>query len=137
MLRFLIALARHLDLLGEHALGYAELVRAECVTSLRSWLWRALAFALAALFVVIGLVSAAVVLALWSNGVDVASWRAWAVPLGCALLTGVCVVFALTRSPQPMSEVLNQQLQRDLQLLRAARGDDAATDDAQSKAGEA
>jgi len=124
MLRFLLALARHLDLVGEHALGYAELVRVECAASLRSWLWRVVAFALAALFVLIGLVSAAVVLSLWSNGVDVASWRAWAVPIVCLLVAGACVAFALTRKPQPMSEVLNQQLQRDLELLRAARGAD-------------
>ncbi|MBS0582192.1 MAG: phage holin family protein [Proteobacteria bacterium] len=122
MLRFLLALTRHLDLVGEHALGYAELVRVECAVSLRSWLWRVVAFALAALFVLTGLVSAAVVLSLWSNGVDVAGWRAWSVPAGCLLVAGACVVFALTRRPQPMSEVLNQQLQRDLDLLRAARG---------------
>jgi len=124
MVRFLLALARHLDLVGEHALGYAELVRAECAASLRSWVWRVVAFALAALFVLIGLVSASVVLSLWSNGVDVASWRAWVVPIGCLLVAGACVAFALTRTPQPMSEVLNRQLQRDLELLRAARGAD-------------
>jgi len=122
MLRFLLTLARHLDLLGEHALGYAELIRAECAVSLRSWVWRITAFAAAALFVLIGLVAAAVVLALWSNKVDVASWRAWIVPIVCLLIALACVVFALTRKPAPMSDVLAQQLQRDLELLRAARG---------------
>jgi len=99
MLRFLLALARHLDLVGEHALGYAELVRVECAASLRSWLWRVVAFALAALFVLIGLVSAAVVLSLWSNGVDVASWRAWA----RALPTCACRVPMLVAPALPAS----------------------------------
>ncbi|MFT3791430.1 MAG: phage holin family protein [Rudaea sp.] len=129
MLRFLLTLARHLDLLGEHALGYAELIRAECAVSLRCWVWRVAAFAAAALFVLIGLVSAAVVLALWSNGIDVASWRAWVVPLVCLLVALACVAFALTRRPPPMSEALMQQLQRDIDLLRAARGG-AKTDEA-------
>jgi hypothetical protein len=122
MLRFLLTLARHLDLIGEHALGYAELIRAECTASMRAWVWRVAAFVLAALFVLIGLVSAAVVLALWSNGVEVASWRAWAVPLVCLLMTVACGVFAATRRPPPMSDALTQQLQRDIDLLRAARG---------------
>ncbi|HST27140.1 MAG TPA: hypothetical protein VLK26_02085 [Rudaea sp.] len=122
MLRFLLILARHLDLLGEHALGYAELIRAECTVSARSWLWRVVAFALVALFVLIGLVSTAVVLSLWSNGSNVASWRAWVVPLACLAVAAVCFAFALLNKPQPMSEALTLQLQRDLDLLRQARG---------------
>lgn len=129
MIRFLLLLARHLDLVGEHALGYAELIRAECLAALRSRVWRWIAFALTALFVLIALVSTAVVLAFWSNGADVASWRAWAVPLGCLLIALGCVAFALTRKAPPLSAALTEQLQRDLTLLRAARGESADGDD--------
>lgn len=122
MLRFLFTLARHLDLVGEHALGYAELVRAECVASLRSWGWRLAAFAFAALFVLAGVLSSAVVLTLWSNGMDVASWRAWAVPIVCLIAALACAAFALWSKPPPVSEILTEQLQRDLDLLRAAGG---------------
>jgi len=121
MIRFLLTLARHLDLVGEHALGYAELIRAELLGSMRSWLFRAVAFLVAALFVLIGLLSTAVVLTMWSNGADVASWRAWIVPVVCLLvvLGGAAVGFWL--KPPPMSEVLTQQLQRDIDLLRQSR----------------
>lgn len=122
MLRLLYMLARHLDLLGEHALGYAELIRAECGVYLRSWGWRALAFTLAALFVLIGLLSTTVVLTLWSNGIGVASWRAWTVPIVCLVFALAGIAFGLWRRPQPMSDVLAQQLQRDLDLLREASG---------------
>lgn len=122
MLRFLFTLARHLDLVGEHALGYAELIRAEFRVSLRSWGWRLLAFALAALFVLTGLLSTAVVLTLWSNGIGGAGWRAWAVPLVCLVFALAGIVFALWCKPQPMSDVVTQQLQRDLDLLREAGG---------------
>ena len=122
MFRFLFTLARHLDLVGEHALGYAELIRAECMVSLRSWGWRLAAFAIAALFVLIAVLSSAVVLTLWSNGMDVASWRAWIVPIVCLVVALACAVFALRSKPPPVSEVLTQQLQRDLDLLRAAGG---------------
>lgn len=121
MIRFLLTLARHVDLIGEHALGYAELIRAEFSVSLRSWVWRAFAFALTALFVLIGLLSSAVVLTMWSNGTDVASWRAWIVPLACLLIAAGSLVAALRLRPPPMSEALTQQLQRDLDLLRQAR----------------
>lgn len=120
MIRFLLTLARHVDLIGEHALGYAELIRAELSVSLRSWVWRAAAFALAALFVLIGLLSSAVVLTMWSNGTDVASWRAWIVPLACLLVAAGSLVAALRLRPPPMSEALTEQLQRDLDLLRQA-----------------
>ena len=121
MIRFLLTLARHVDLIGEHALGYAELIRAEISVSLRSWVWRAIAFALAALFVLTGLLTSAVVLTLWSNGSDVANWRAWMVPLACLIVALVSLAVALRLRPPPMSEALTEQLQRDLDLLRQAR----------------
>jgi len=122
MLRFLITLARHLDLVGEHALGYAELIRAECRVSLRSWGWRVLAFALAALFILAGLLSTVLVLTLWSNGIGGASWSAWSVPIACLVFALVGIAFALWSKPPPMSDVLAQQLQHDLDLLREAGG---------------
>lgn len=122
MIRFLFTLARHLDLVGEHALGYAELIRAEFRVSLRSWGWRVLAFALAALFLLAGLLSTAIVLTFWSNGVGVAGWRAWTVPLVCLVLALAGIAFAVWRKPPPMSDALTQQLQRDLDLLREAGG---------------
>jgi hypothetical protein len=121
MIRFLLTLARHVDLIGEHALGYAELIRAEISVSLRSWVWRAVAFAVAALFVLIGLLSTALVLTMWSNGTDVASWRAWVVPLASLLVALASLVVALRLRPPPMSAALTEQLQRDLDLLRQAR----------------
>ncbi len=118
MVRFLLTLARHLDLVGEHALGYAELIRAEFNVSLRSWMWRLVAFAMAALFLLTGLLSTALVLTMWSNGADVASWRAWIVPVVCLLAALAGTAVGLWLKPPPMSDVLTQQLQQDIDLLR-------------------
>ena len=108
-------------LLGEHALGYAELLAAELAAFKQAGQRRLLWAAATACLTLAGAVLGGVALMLWAALPELptaAAWTLWLTPVAFLAAALACLTQLRTLQPASAFANLQQQIKADMQLLK-------------------